>query len=212
MGTGGFGGVHPPWTPSTPLAADPQPPADQNTNLHYLFCTPGKKNAQSWKCSMKKCIKSHIYTISLWPSENLRETLEKNFAVKRLKMRFFENRFWLPTPVPTYVIRLNIELPRCDNYMIVKRKSSLLFRIENNWTKERDFSRKSIRLLLYSIEITEKNSIEIDKCIYSIINRSRFPSFFTGLKLIPFIICIANVKHFCNYLIKVFQKLLGENN
>ena len=57
---------------------------------------------------MQKCIKNQIYT----PLENLLETLEKNFAAKRLKKEVFENRVWPPTPyldppggptVPTYV-------------------------------------------------------------------------------------------------------------
>ena len=47
---------------------------------------------------MKKYIKSQIYTITFWPSENLRETLEKNFAAKRLKMSFSKIDFDAPPP------------------------------------------------------------------------------------------------------------------
>ena len=61
---------------------------------------------------MKKCTKTQIYTIHFWHSEKLLETLEKNFAAKRLKMGLSKIDFD-PTPyldlpggptVPTYDI------------------------------------------------------------------------------------------------------------
>ena len=78
----------PPWRPQS------HPPGGPRVPMY----APGNHNVPWWKISMQKCIKCQIYTIPFWPSENLLETLEKNFAAKRLKMRFFENRFWPPPP------------------------------------------------------------------------------------------------------------------
>ena len=107
MGTGGIGG-DPPWPPQGGMSFDHPPGGSkffqrkitEKAILHYPFMTPGNHNVPWWKISMQKCIKSQIYTIPFWPSENPLETLEKNFAAKRSKMRFFENRFWPPSTPP----------------------------------------------------------------------------------------------------------------
>ena len=92
-GIGGHRGLGgwPSLDPLNPLAADPHLPL-QMQNFYA------------------KCIKGQIYTIPFWPLENRLETLEKNLAAKRLKVRFFENRFDPPpytsTPWGSYPAHL----------------------------------------------------------------------------------------------------------
>ena len=87
------------WIPLDPLNPPPHP-ADQNTNLHYPFWTPGNKNGHRRRFSMQKCIKSQNYTIHFWPSENLLETLEKKICRETLKSEVFRKSILTPHPLP----------------------------------------------------------------------------------------------------------------